>query len=150
MSRGLSKAIGTSIERILCDRYGWDRLGDREPEDPDARHPSGRPIEIKSAARSIGNGSSSRSGRFYFRERAHRELLDSGGDYALAVYDLDAEVEEIAEVGSETIEILSIMIVPARFVDPLIGSWSSVDRPGERAVAKLSHSSVPMLPEGSA
>lgn len=144
MSRSLSKDIGAAIEELLCDRYGWHHRGDGSIEEPDARHPSGRPIEIKAAAVEISDGSSSRSGRFYLRERAHRDLLDHGGDYALCVYELDESAEEIAE----GIEILSTVILPARFVDPLIGSWSAVSRVGEQSVAKIAHSRIPMLQEG--
>jgi hypothetical protein len=143
MSRSLSKDIGAAIEELLCDRYGWEHRGDGSIEEPDARHPSGRPIEIKGAAVEISDGSSSRSGRFFIRERAHRELLDQGGDYALAVYELDESAEEIAE----GIEILSTVIIPARFVDALIGSWTPINRAGERGSTQIPHSRIPMLQE---
>ncbi len=132
-----SKEIGTAIETQLCQQNDWERV-DGALEEPDAINDSGEPFEIKGARKTISNGEGETAGRFYLRYRAHQALIENDGSYALSVY-------EYAD-GAD-IEILVTEIVSAQDVDELIGDWTTVDRPGEVAVAKLSHHCFDLLPE---
>jgi hypothetical protein len=136
--------IGEEIERRVCERTGWSRLEDDRVDEPDAVDATGTPIEIKAAALEISDGTRTRSGRWYLRQRAHEELIERDGSYCLVVY----ELEDGGDL--EDIEILSTTIVPARILESLIGSWSPVDRAGEGAVSMLAHSRVVSVTEGSA
>jgi len=92
-----------------------------------------RPVEIKTCRVWIGNGSGARCrGRWYIKQQAHERLLDAGGVYYLAEYDVDDD-------GERTLQ--AELVVPAGTVDDLRGSWCDSGRQ-EGAVARLSWGDV--------
>lgn len=142
VTRSRAKRVGEQIEAVVIERRGFEAV-DREAVDaPDAVANDGTPVEVKACKRRISNGSGETAGRWYLRRRAHEALLEEGGDYLLVVYD----------EADGSLEVLDEQLVPADVVDAIVsaGSWSRVRSRGEETVAKLRHSVVSDVGEGSA
>lgn len=151
MSRAAAKEAGTELETTVVDgQDGLEAVPDAEAEWYDARTtvplpasqqlplagllavPAETPVEIKAAQVRTEGGRI--RGRWYFKRRAHEQLLEAGGVYYLVVYDPaagdDGEREPVAE-----------LVVSAEVVDQAISSWIDVSgRRSEQQVAKLSWS----------
>ena len=117
---------GRTAETAACERWPLERVSSDvdEPWWHDARATEritdangfdavevGTPIEVKSARWRIDANGGDRRGRWLLRERAHEQLLDADGEYALAVVREDEGVVEI-------------VLRPAWFVDDLVTTWS--------------------------
>jgi len=117
---------GRTAETAACEHWPLERVsGDTdEPWWFDARATEsiidtdgfgdvevGTPIEVKSALWRIDANGGDRRGRWLLRERAHEQLLEADGEYALAVV-------RAAE------SIVGLVLRPAWFVDGLVTSWS--------------------------
>lgn len=146
MSRAAAKEAGTELETTVVDgQDGLEAVPDAEAEWYDARTtvplpasqqlplagllavPAETPVEIKAAQVRTEGGRI--RGRWYFKRRAHEQLLAAGGVYYLVVYE-PGEREPVAEV-----------VVAAAIVDEAISSWIDVSgRRSEQQVAKLSWS----------
>ncbi|WP_273836187.1 hypothetical protein [Halococcus sp. PRR34] len=138
-------ALGANAELAACERYPLERVPDDHHDEwwLDARVTeqidvgdgfgtveAGTPVEIKSAAWRISNGGP-RRGRWLLRERAHDQLREVSGEYALLVADPDDT------------EIAACALRPAWWVEDLVTTWSpaSAQRSG-RHVAQIPWSRV--------
>ena len=117
---------GRSAETAACERWPLERVSS-DADEPwwfDARATetifgndgfsdveAGTPIKVKSARWRIDANGGDRRGRWLLRERAHEQLLDADGEYALAVVREDEGV-------------VAIVLRPAWFVDDLVTAWS--------------------------
>lgn len=141
MSRAQAKTVGDELEARLIEQRGLQQLDVEAIDAPDALASDDTPIEVKSCRRWISNGRGRTAGRWYLRRRAHDALLEAGGYYLLAVY----------EERDDELVIVDDQLIPADVVDAIVpaSSWSDVRRDCE-AVAKLRHSAVSSVEEGSA
>ena len=153
MSRAAAKEAGTELETTVVDgQDGLEAVSDAEAEWYDARTttplpasqqlplagllavPAETPVEIKAAQVRTEGGRV--RGRWYFKRRAHEQLLAASGVYYLVVYDSPAEDE-----GDGEREVVAELVVSAAIVDEALGAWIDVSgRRSEEQVAKLSWS----------
>ena len=118
--------LGLGAEQVACERYPMERVPDDHHDEwwLDARVAEridvgdgfgtverGTPVEVKSAAWRIQNGTP-RRGRWYLRRRSHRRLREADGEYVLLVE------------GPNEREIAGYVLRPAWWVEDLITTWS--------------------------
>ena len=145
-----TKRAGDEIERRVCERFpGIEReSSDDSPDWRDAvvasdvvQEPAGvvvefdTPVEIKAACETNERGE---TGRYWIRERNHREILERGGEYVLVVYSPSCANDDVDEPSD--LEIERAAITPASTVDAVIAnnvSWTSAG-PGRDTHAKVS------------
>lgn len=111
-----SKDIGLYLEREVADRLGFEHVEDDCEGHVDAYTPAGDAVEVKGARQWIADGSSRRRGHWWIQLDNHTRLLQDDGFYALVVYCRDG-----TRVSFE-----HIALVPARFVDVVIDTWTTV------------------------
>ena len=134
---------GRTAETAACEHWPLERVSS-DADEPwwfDARATAtvtdtdgfgdvaaGTPVEVKSALWRIDANGGDRRGRWLLRERAHDQLLEADGEYALAVV-------------RPTEHIVGLVLRPAWFVDDLVTAWSptSTRRSGRsgRRVAQI-------------
>lgn len=116
-----SKDAGTELERLVADRLDLDRVSDDAAGYVDAYSKAGDPVDVKGARKWYTNRSRRRRGRWWIQKDNHLQLKRERGFYALAVYhvvDDDPDDPELA--------IDHLAVLPARYLDPLLGDWVTV------------------------
>lgn len=89
---------------------------------PDGALDDGTKIEIKACLRVQSDGA---KGRFYIREKQHRELLDRDGLYLLTVYDVG--VETVSHIDPDGVELAGFVIASAETVERVRNPWYEAD-----------------------
>jgi hypothetical protein len=130
------------LESVPDSRSEWHDAYNARPLDASGtlpivsklRLPRGTPIEIKTAQRTVSNGSGETRGRWYIKQKSHAHLYNSGGYYLIAVYTPADD--------AETTVLLESLLVPARTLNEYLrGRWHATDR-REGTVAKLAWNHV--------
>ncbi|MFC7047319.1 hypothetical protein ACFQH6_19590 [Halobacteriaceae archaeon GCM10025711] len=115
---------GRTVETHVCDRWNLEHVaGDRDvPDWYDATASTdhhltvngvtldepwlaaGTPVEVKSCQARVEDGSSTRRGRWWIRKGAHDQLVEVGGEYALAVGGPDTGIHRTVLVSARTVD----------------------------------------------
>lgn len=117
-SRSKAAQIGYRVERIVCDRRGWEHVADDgdAADWVDAITPGGDRIDIKAAAQAKSHGANRTiPGEWWIQRANHQALTDANGFYALVVYEPSVEVHRDDLVHS--------LVVPGRTLDPFVSAW---------------------------
>ncbi|MFB6114387.1 MAG: hypothetical protein ABEJ58_09855 [Halodesulfurarchaeum sp.] len=147
MSSTTHRSAGDRVEDLAADRLDAEVVPDHEAYWFDLETASGEPVDVKGCRRRIKDGhrygeQQYRAGRFWIPREYHERLVENDGYYALIVY----------EEQSGDIEVVRFALLPAAFLEPYIGEWSTTgDRTRHSAdeAAKIRHTSVfPGLEEG--
>lgn len=128
-----SRKIGRALEKRGCELHSLEHTAEN-PDVPDwydaETKPNGRPVEIKGARYRKKCGNTRRRGSFWIQREAHQKLLENGGYYVFIVYRVDPDADDV----DDALEVLQRALVPAKFVNPLAGSYAKVG-PGHQSEA---------------